>query len=94
MTRSYDFLIRAYRVPAFREEIISHINSPNSSEMIYEFAVLKFEPKDKMIREFPNTGVFLANKVIPMEISFDGFFRIMNSKEPWLICDKECKFLE
>jgi len=43
MIRSYDFLIRAYRVP--------------------------------------------------LEISYDAFFKMIDSEEPWFICEKECKFL-
>ena len=93
MTRSYDFLIRAYRVPPFREEIIEHINSPTDSEMIYDFAILKFDHDKRVIRETANIGSFLANKVFPMEISYDAFFKMMDSDEPWLICEKECKFL-
>ena len=71
----YDYLIRAYNVPAFREEIIRHINLPNDSEMIYDPAILQFDNTSKIIREYPNTGVFLANKVIPMEISYKVFFK-------------------
>ncbi len=92
MIRSYDFLIKAYRVPAFREEIIRHINLPNDSEMIYDFAILKFDNTSKIIKEYPNTGAFLANKVFPMEISYDGFYQIMESDKPWLICEQVCKF--
>ena len=93
MTHSYDFLIRAYRVPSFREDIIKHINLPADSEMIYDFAILKFDHDKKAIRESPNIGVFLANKIVPMEISYDAFFQMMDSEEPWVICEKECKFL-
>ena len=92
MIRSYDYLIKAYRVPSFRDEIIRHINLPNDSEMIYDFAILKFDSKSKTIREYPNTGVFLANKVLPMEISYSGFYQIMESDTPHLICEQVCKF--
>ena len=94
MTRSYDFLIRAYRVTAFKEEIIQHINLSNDSEIVFDYAIIRFDHQKRMIREYPNTGVFLASKVFPMELSYDAFFQIMDSKEPWLICEKECRFLE
>ena len=94
MILSYDFLIHAYRVPSFREEIVKRITLPSNSEMIYDFAILKFDHEKKVIREFPNINVFMANKVIPMEISSDAFFKMMDSEEPWLICEKECKFLD
>lgn len=94
MIRSYDFLIRAYRVLSFREEIIRHINLPTDSEMIYDFAILKFDYDKRVIKEYPNIGVFLANKVFPMEISYDAFFQIMDNKGPWFICEKECKLVK
>ena len=94
MIRSYDFLIRAYKVSEFREEIVKHINSTANSEMIYDFAILKFDCENRVIREYPNTGVFLASKVFPMELSYDAFFQMMDSEEPWSICEKECKFFD
>lgn len=94
MIRSYDFLIHAYKVPAFKEEIIQHIKLPSNSEIIFDFAIIRFDHQNKMIREYPNTGIFLASKVFPMELSYDTFFKIMDSKDPWLICEKECRFLE
>ena len=94
MIRSYDFLKKAYRVPSFRNEILRHIHLTTNSEMVYEYAILKFDYENKVIREYPNPGALLSCKVFPMELSYDAFLQMMSSEDPWTFFENECRFLD
>ena len=88
MIQSFDFLLYAMRSPEYKEQIINHIKMEEDSEIIYRGALIKFDSKNKMIREYPLEG---EAKVIPMEFSYDAFYRFMDSEDPWLVVEKEFK---
>lgn len=94
MIQSYDFLVHARLYPDVQEAIMEHIQNSEDSEMTYHSALLKFDSKQQKIIELPLKGAQFACKIVPMEMSYDTFYRLMESDEPWLIAEKECKFLK
>jgi hypothetical protein len=64
------------------------------SELTHYSALLKFDREHKMIREYPLEGAVFACNIIPMELSYKTFKKIMESNEPWSIAENECHFIE
>ena len=91
MIQSFDFLIHAKNSPELKEQIIKHMQMEEDSEMIHYNAIIKFDSKNKIIREDPLEGAPLAIKILPIEFSYDAFYRFMDSEDPWLIVEKEFK---
>jgi len=91
MEKTFLVFEHARRFYALRADIIEHIKKEEDSELIYGSAVLKFDSKRKVISEFPVPNKPFANKIIPIEITYDAFFRLMDSDEQWLIAEKECR---
>lgn len=91
MIQSFDFLVHAKTSTKLKEEIIKHIQMEEDSEMIHYNAIIKFDSKNKMIREEPLEGATFAAKIIPMEFSYDAFYKFMESDDPGPVVEKEFK---
>lgn len=91
MEKTFSVFEHVRRFNELKYDILARIKKEEDSELIYGSAVLKFDSKRKVISFFPVTDKSCTNKIIPIEISYGAFFRLMESDEPWLIAEKECR---